>query len=425
MSRRPARSSVPRRRGGSARRERAGDVALVARPAWRVRRLGVIVLGGLVVALGAGLIVALRMPESPEALRLRADAAARAGHWDAALRDWRAVNRSKVADARSHLAEARAALALARAAQAEHALEQASRLDPGDPEPWLILLEIARVEGRPVDAVQIGRRALAGVPAPRHREILRALTLALLADAPDELARATLARWIAADPDDLDARAALGRRMTENPRADDPPVARRLAELESMLAAHPGHVGLREALVLALAEAGDPARGRAVLDGWPETARDARYDRLRGRWDLEYPDPSRPAREQLDDAVVHLRRALGALPHDWKSRYRMARALQALGRGDAARRAAGEVARLREVLEPVRLGRRLDAALEHLDDPAARRDLAALCAEAGLDGLADAWRADANAPAPTPGNAAGSPHTALPEIPPGPRTYSR
>ena len=37
-----------------------------------------------------------------------------------------------------------------------------------------------------------------------------------------------------------------------------------------------------------LADAGELDRGRAVLDAWPESDRDARYWRLRGRWELEY-----------------------------------------------------------------------------------------------------------------------------------------
>jgi tetratricopeptide (TPR) repeat protein len=201
----------------------------------------------------------------------------------------------------------------------------------------------------------------------------------------------TLARWIAADPADLDARAALDRRRSDHPLANDPRLASRVAELSGLLEAHPEHAGLREALVLALAELGDPDRGRALLDAWPADRRDARYDRLRGRWDLEY--DGRP-----DRAVESFRRALDVLPHDAKTLYRLARALKALGRDDEADRAAESQGRLREAIEPVRLGRRIDGDLARLDDPAARRDLADLCASVGLGRLAEAWRRDADAP---------------------------
>ena len=117
----------------------------------------------------------------------------------------------------------------------------------------------------------------------------------------------------------------------------------------------------------------------------PETPR---YQRLRGRWDLEY--DHRPAQ-----AVESLRRALAELPHDWRTRYRLARALLAAGRVPEARRVAESTTSLREALAPVPLGRRLSADLERLDDLKSRLDLARLCDEVGLSRLADAWRVDA------------------------------
>jgi tetratricopeptide (TPR) repeat protein len=343
-------------------------------------------------ALAVGLLAAVPwlVPEPPARIRQQADRAARQGRWDEALRLWRSVNAGDAADARSWLGEARACLALGRAGQAERALARASRLDPADPDPWLTRLEILRVEDRQGDALRLGWEAYDAVPPGGRREILRALTLALLADTPDELARETLRRWASADPADLDALAALDRRMGEHPRADDPPLDDRAGRLERALAAHPGHAGLREALALDLANLGEVDRGRAALDAWPEGARDERYDRLRGRWDLEYDG-------RRDRALAAFDRALAALPHDWRTRYARTLALQRLGRRDEARAAAEAVGRLRDVLEPRALGPRLDADLARLDDPAALRDLAALARSAGLERLAAAWRAEATA----------------------------
>jgi hypothetical protein len=81
------------------------------------------------------------------------------------------------------------------------------------------------------------------------------------------------------------------------------------------------------------------------------------------------------------------------LSQDWRSWYRLARALKMSGRDNQARQAAEAVSRIREVLDPLTLRPRLDAALSHLDDPAALRDLAELAGRAGLTRLADAWRA--------------------------------
>ena len=111
------------------------------------------------------------------------------------------------------------------------------------------------------------------------------------------------------------------RRIGAEPRSDDPDRATRLAELSELLASHPGHVGVREALVTALADAGEPDRGRALLESWPADERDGRYWRLRGRWDLEH--DHRP-----DQAVTALRAAILDFPQDWRTHYRLARALQ-------------------------------------------------------------------------------------------------
>ncbi len=345
---------------------------------------GVGVLGFTV----AGLLAAVFFvhDESSRA-RQRAEAATRSGRWTEALKLWRHINATHDADAHSFRSEAKACLALGRAAQAQHALEQAAARDPSGPEAWLIQLEIARIENRLPDALAVGRRALAAASPDARREVLRGFTLALLAEAPDDLARATLKRWIESDPLDLVARAALERRISEYPRSHDPPVQDRVAALERLVAEYPEHLDLREALILVVAEAGNPARGSQLLDSWPRPQRDARYHRLRGRWDLEYD-------QNPQAAVESLQRALDALPHDTKTRYRLARALQASGRAEEARQMSASVARMREVLEPVRLGRRLDAALANLAQPAARRDLADLCDSLDLKALAKAWRED-------------------------------
>ena len=285
--------------------------------------------------------------------------------------------------------EAREALSLGQAARAERALIRQTRLDPSDPEPWLLRLEMLRVEDRQLEAQTVGWKALAAVRGPSRRRVLRAMTLAILADPPEEIARATLARWVAADPHDLDARVAQLQRIASSPRAGDPDRASRVASLSEILAAHPDHLSAREALVLALADAGDPIRGRAVLDAWPSGSRDARYHRLKGRWNLEY--------EHLyPEAVASFLKALADLPHDWRTHARLARSLHNANRDSDAKRAAEIVEKLREALDPIALGKRLDTDLAALDQPSSRLDLADLCDRVGLTRLAEAWRRDAS-----------------------------
>jgi tetratricopeptide (TPR) repeat protein len=346
-------------------------------------------LGGATV--GVALVLTLiwvLIVKSPSRLITRAEAAAQAGDWETALEYWRSVNETESARTGTYLGEARACLALNRAAQAERSLHRAITVDPTDLEPWKLLLEILQVEDRILEAQRLGLEAYDRVHPEARRDLLKELTQGLLAELPDELVRTTLRRWVEADGDDVDAQVALWQRIAAQPRADDPDRYSLLQSMETLLAGHPGYIGAREALVAALADAGEPDRGRALLDDWPEKARDARYWRLRGRWELEY--DHRP-----DRAVAALQTAVADIPQDWRSWYRLARALWILGRDREGRQAAQTASRIQEVLNPLALGPQLDAAVDHLDDPTVLRNLAALCDRAGLTRLAEAWRTEA------------------------------
>ncbi|WP_435018150.1 tetratricopeptide repeat protein [Tundrisphaera sp. TA3] len=298
--------------------------------------------------------------------------------------------------AEARMAEARALLAADRVAEADRALGRALELDPANAEAWRLRLEILRVEDRTVEALQLGRLALKRVASEDRGGLLRSATAAAFAEIPDDQARDRLARRIAADPDDVDARVALWNRMAAMPRAGDAGRDERIAGLTAILDRDPGRAFARASLAEALADAGEVDRVRDLLDAWPEPDRDARYDRIRGRWDLDH--DRRP-----DRAADAFRRAVGAMPHDWKAHYGLARALRALGQEAEARREAEAVARLRELLDPSTLGPRLASGLRSPGDPRAAADLADLCDRAGLHDLADAWRGE-SAPAPGIGN---------------------
>jgi tetratricopeptide (TPR) repeat protein len=386
---------MPRRpRGQSRAREKTSNLGQRESGAGTKKLLGrghkpwILVTLGAIALLPILVLIGWLAADSPARLRSQAEAAARAGNWSAALQYWRAVNASAAARSSSHLGEARACLALGQAAQAELSLHRAIRADPASLEPWRLLLEILLVEDRTLEAQRLGWEAYDQIRPEARREVLHDLTLGLLADLPDEQIRTTLRRWVDADDDDVDAQIALWQRIATQPRAADPDRPSLLAALEALLTKHPDHVGARAALVTALADAGEPDRGRTVLDSWPESTRDGSYWRLRGRWDLEY--DHRP-----EQAVAALRTALADLPQDWRSWFRLARALHILGRNDESQQAAETVSRIREILDPLVLGPRLHVAFDHLDDPAALRDLAALCNRAGLTRLADAWLSEA------------------------------
>jgi tetratricopeptide (TPR) repeat protein len=319
----------------------------------------------------------------------KAEAAARMGDWSTAQRYWRVVNSTSAAKVASHLGEARACLALGQAAQAEVSLRRAISADPSEAQSSQLLLQILQVEDRMLDAQDLGWQIYDNVQPDARRELLQQLTLTLLGDLlPDEKIRTTLQRWVEADINDVDAQVALCQRIMTQPRAVDPDRASLLIKLEELVAKYPNHTGAREALATSLADAGNLDRGRVILDAWPEAAHDARYWRLLGRWDLEY-------EHQPEQAVNALRTALKELPQDWRTWYRLSRALRILDRHDQSRQAAEMVRRIREVMDPLVLGPRLHAAFEHLNEPNALTDLAVLCNQAGLTRLSRAWLTEA------------------------------
>jgi tetratricopeptide (TPR) repeat protein len=279
-----------------------------------------------------------------------------------------------------------------RAADAERALIRATALRPEEIGPWLQILEILRVEDRTLEATQIGWAGLASVPRSQRLPVLRAMTLAILAGTPEELARQTLQFWTHADPNDLEAEVALLKHIESHPRVGDPTRPERIARLKQIVENHPEHGAAREALVVALLDAGAPDEARLTLDAWPPTKRDVRYHRLHGRWSLEF--DTNPDRES--SALESFEHVIEIFPYDWRSWYRLARAYKRLGRDDAAETAATLIAKLRDTLDPTRLAERLDHSLGAIQTREARLDLADLCQSAGLTRLAEQWRAEAD-----------------------------
>ena len=148
--------------------------------------------------------------------------------------------------------------------------------------------------------------------------------------------------------------------------------------------ATPGTLTPAKWLVTALADAGEPEAAQKLLEAWPLEQRDGRYWRLRGRLDLEH--------DRHPDQAVAASARRCRFPQDWRIHYRLARALQIVNRPEEARREAETVSRIRELLDPLTLGPKLDAAFSHLDQPAAFQTLADLCDRAGLTRLAASWR---------------------------------
>jgi tetratricopeptide (TPR) repeat protein len=343
-------------------------------------------LTGLVASLLVSVIAftVWRISNSPARLIEQAKVSSRHHRWHEALRYWRAVNNTKDARSETYLEEAKVCLALGYAHQAEGNLRRAAFTDRTNTEAWRLLLEILRVEERIVEAQELAWNAYSQLDNQSRLSLLRELTLGSLGELPDELARATLQRWVDADQADIDARAALFERIATQPRASDPNRPALIAEIERMVGEYPEHAGARAVLISALADSGESKRGRAVLNQWPEF-HDARYWRLVGRWELEYD-------HHPDRAVAALRKTLIDLPQDWRTWYRLARAYHVMGQNRESTQAAEKVRHIREALDPLVLRPRLDSAFDHLDDPASLYDLAGICEQVGLSRLGAAWR---------------------------------
>jgi predicted Zn-dependent protease len=328
------------------------------------------------------------MPRSSARLWAQGQAAALAGDWNAALRSWRSLNAMNSATSGTYLGEAQTCLALGLAAQAERNLHRVIATDPTDPEAWHLLLEILQVEDRTLEAQDVGWQGYLQIRPEGRRRLLRELTLVLLGELPYEPIRATLYRWVDTDNTDVDAHVALLGRIATQPHASDPGRPSVLASLESVLAGHPDHVGARELLIATLADAGEPDRGGATLNGWPVVARDVRYWRLRGRWKLEY-------ERHPDRAIVPFQTTLSDVPQDWQSWYRLARALHMVGRKGASHQAAKALSRVREVFNALTLNFQLDAAFYPANDATTLSNLGRLCERSRLVHLAAAWQNEA------------------------------
>ena len=379
----------PPSRPPRSRRQRSAAVASKRRPRvistrWLAVGAGLAVL----IALGVGVWTWTR--DRPERFLNEARVATDARDWPRAYAAWHGWNATGAGTAATWLLEAQLAADLGQSRAAAHLAARVNQVDPTRLGAWTIQLNRLRVLDHPAEALRVGLAALEQIRTPEdRRRILQATVLATLAEVPDAEARAELDRWIAADPSDLDARAARMSRIAANPHPDDPDRATRIDRLQAILDRHPDATATRAALIVALADSGAVDRGRSLLTTWPAADRDDRFDRLQARWDLEYDhQPSR--------AATGFRRALVATPHDWRPHYGLARALRILGQTVAAETEALAVARLRERLDPIPLGARLTADFARIDDgstpetTAALADLAALCRSVGLTDLAHA-----------------------------------
>lgn len=217
------------------------------------------------------------------------------------------------------------------------------------PDGWLLILDLLRVLG---DADLFSSELIGLLQSPvasRNSSVLSSATLGLLTDLDQSEVRSRLKKWVESEPNEPLAQAALLLRYATNPLPEDPSRDSRLADGRKLLRRFPDSLMARSALVETLFNSGLYEEATEVLEGWPQAGRNTTaWHRLQGRR-LQDQD-QKPAAAAAEFQLV-----LNAMPHDWKTRYRLARALQASGATDEARRQAIRMTEIREMLEPATL----------------------------------------------------------------------
>lgn len=263
-------------------------------------------------------------------------------------------------------------------------LESWKKTNPGKPDGWLLILDLARIFGSSDMMMENTNEILNHALVNRSTAVLLASTLGLLTDLEQLEVRARLNKWSANEQESPLAKAYLLLRYAENPLPEDPPRDLRIEQARILASRHPDSVAVLTALIETLFNGGYYQEATEVLDKWPlEDRTGTAYHRLQGRRLQDVEGKHR-------DAVGEYEEALKFMPHDWKTRYRLARALAASGKIEESRKEARRMSEIRESLDPIHLGELLKAVLPKGRSPEPER-LVGLLRKIGLNPLADAW----------------------------------
>lgn len=252
------------------------------------------------------------------------------------------------------------------------------------PDGWLLILDLLRVLGD-ADLFSAEVESLLQSPvAMRTTSVLSSATLGLLTDLDQAEVRSRLKRWVENEPDHPLAQAALLLRYALNPLPEDPSRDERLKQARELLLRFPDSSMARSALAETLFNSGLYEEVAVVLDGWPNSQRvTTSWHRLQGRrlQDLI---------QKPEEAVAEYQLVLKSMPHDWKTRYRLARALMAGGIADEARQQAHRMTEIRELLEPTALEPVLKRAMPK-GRPPEPAQMVPLLQKIELNSLAKSW----------------------------------
>ncbi len=248
--------------------------------------------------------------------------------WQAGLEQLRLIP-----DGSPNLAEARfyegsALLELDRGAQAERTLHECIVLERDSVPARQKLVELYLWEDRPLEARRLVWEVYNLVRPDNRVAALDQLFRIDFAGLPLELRIARLERFIANNPNDLDAVAALATAYstTENPLL----IGRSVPMLREVLEQYPNHPDCWAALAqLSFPENAEETM--KLLDAWPEEHRDVQHLILLGTVQQEH-------KADYPKAAETFRQVLQSQPENWKVRYRYAACLRAMGETEKADR---------------------------------------------------------------------------------------
>jgi len=264
-------------------------------------------------------------------------------------------------------------------------LEQWSDKSPDKPEGWVIFLDLLRVLGQTDRIIEITDQIAANEIARRSPEVLMTATLGLLTDLEPALIRQRLTRWAAAEPGEPLAAAALLQRYNENPLPDDPSRDNRLQSARSLLEKFPDNIDIRQALVEMLLTSGQFEEAGKLLQDWPAAGQNSvGFQRLKGRY-------LQDSIQDYQNAIASFEMVLKKASYDWKTRYRLARALKAVGKEKEAASESARMLEIREILDPTRLEPIIRQAFPKGKAPEPFQ-IISLLNKIGLNSLARSWQ---------------------------------
>jgi hypothetical protein len=279
---------------------------------------------------------------------------------------------------------ARCELILDKPAKARGLLDAWMRTDRPGTEGWQLSIELRRALGDGDGVNLVMRDMLRSPEARRSAALLTVATFGILTAMNAEESQERLRRWAETEPESPMATVWLLARQFEEFDLGGGSGSGSFDEADKLAARWPSDPDVLRIYVESLFLRGDYEKVRLTMDRWPEDLRDSvAWSRLSGRRALEVDkDPG--------TAILHFRNVLAKIPHDWRTRYRLSRALSGAGQAEEARVEAKRTVEIRELLDPSGLEAKLKEAFPKGSQPVPSK-LIELLTRIDQTELARAW----------------------------------